>query len=367
MNFNKCEAAIKSVTPRVLADMTKAVKSISPRELEDITKAAKNAVSGLTSIRGISSLSQFQSDLASHLPGFLEIISKTDFNSIFHAVNSAMKDIPSVSTITAGISSFYQQMNAGQLSLFDKFLPSLEHLQTLKLNYDDVIANQLERFEQITFLKPYQKRTLLDSEEKQKLNIVLDFSDFENSDIISVDVENTISFVDLLSGKADEDASVSTFSQDGKEKIDEVLSRFDKPYMDMLNGASQSALSDNPDKSRHVAVSLRELLKRLIYTLVPDAVFKQYCISKKIPHKGKPGIDKRLECFFSAVQDTHLSPLIRNDIIAIKDYLEILNNSAVHEFENNTTTKGLIYIIGKTKGIIAMLINLSKYSKLEAN
>ena len=329
------------------------VKSISPRELEDIPKAAQNAVSDISPAWEISRL---QNELSSYVSRSLEIISKNDFNRIVHAFNSAIQAISSVSAITSDISSFYQQMNAGQLSLFDKFLPSLEHLQTLKLNYDDVIANQLERFEQITFLKPYQKRMLLRSEAKQKQNILLGFNDFENSDIISFDVENTISFVDLLSGKHNKDESISTFSQNRKEKINEALSKIGRPYVDMLEGAKQSALSDNPEKSRHVAVSLRELLKRLINKLVPDDVFKQYCISENIPRNGKPGIDKRLECFFSVVPDSHLLPLIHHDIKTVKDYLDILSNFEVHCFDNNTTTAvGLIYIIEKAESIMAML------------
>ena len=75
--------------------------------------------------------------------------------------------------------------------------------------------------------------------------------------------------------------------EDIERSLEEMLSRMDAGLLRAWHGAKQAVHSDNPDRSRHVTVSLRELLTHVLHKVAPDDKVRRWTSDPKHFQNGR--------------------------------------------------------------------------------
>jgi hypothetical protein len=112
---------------------------------------------------------------------------------------------------------------------------------------------------------------------------------------------------------------------DIENELNETLKSHGKGYLEVLGGAKQSAVSDNPDKIRHTTISLRELSTRILHDLSPDEQVKKWSNKKEYYANGRPTRQCRVAYIFRNLAYSKAAPLIENDIKFITDFFNFFN------------------------------------------
>jgi hypothetical protein len=79
------------------------------------------------------------------------------------------------------------------------------------------------------------------------------------------------------------------FEEGAGSQLDDLLKSLNPRFVDMRHGSWQALRSNNPDRSRHAAISYRELVRELLNLLVPDAM-----VSNDVPGSKMKRAIKRL-------------------------------------------------------------------------
>lgn len=246
------------------------------------------------------------------------------------------------------------------LNDFCKSIGSIEYLQDIKNNYSAIISNQKESFENTSFIKSYQKKILLRTETRQSETLKLGPVDFENSEIVASNINNTIGFVDTLSKNKKSAEIIHTEWAVRKDEQYYELVEVNPRYVDMLEGVKKIALSDNPEKCRYVALSLRELLRDITKHLMPDNLVLAFCKDSGIPIKGKPSLEIKVNWFFSEIIDSRLKPFIGQEAKSINDIFNVLSD-LVHKIDEYVTDASLQYLINKVESYVYLLLKYNRY------
>jgi hypothetical protein len=241
------------------------------------------------------------------------------------------------------------------ISLFSSPLSILNQLAS---SYNDTIFKQKEAFMQISYLRSYEKRYLLRHEYNQQEALTVDRDDFENTDTIRFDVANTIRFVNSLANLDNQDADNANIADNIENELDEALKSHSRGYLEVLAGAKQAAISDNPDKVRHTVTSLRELSTRILHDLSPDEQIKKWTNKKEDYANGRPTRKCRVAYIFRNLTHSKAGPLIENDIKFIIDFFNFFNKGT-HELMTTLSAEELKYLIYKSESTILLLLKYS--------
>lgn len=111
----------------------------------------------------------------------------------------------------------------------------------------------------------------------------------------SIEVFTSANTLGALSNTLAEESLYETESQtehDLKEEIeaslDELLAALDFTFRDVWRGAKLALRSDNPDRMRHVVVSLRELVNHVLYRIAPNDEIERWTTDPNHFHGGRP-------------------------------------------------------------------------------
>lgn len=313
------------------------MKEIAPHLA--VTMPSKEISVFYDSIKGLipSTLLEMQ-DYASKLNAFYEFV-----NPFKDLLDNSLLLGPNVNQLIKAISPFSS---------------SLSMLNHVSLSYSDAILNQKEAFMQISYLRPYEKKYLLRHEHNQQEALIVDRDDFENTDTIAFNMANTIGFVNSLANLDNHDTENVNIADNIEYELDETLKSHGKGYFEVLEGAKQAADSDNPDKIRHTATSLRELSTRILHDLSPDEQIKKWSNKKEDYANGRPTRKCRVAYIFRNLTHSKIGPLIENEIKFIADFFNFFNHGT-HEFMPALSADELKYLIYKSESTILLLLKYS--------
>lgn len=238
------------------------------------------------------------------------------------------------------------------------FSSSLSVLNQLSISYETVIGKQKEAFNQISYLRPFEKRFLLRHEKNQKQSIVLGNDDLENTDIINFNVKNTIAFINSIASIDNQDIDTTKVADNIENELIERLNSHGKGYLEILEGAKQAASSDNPEKVRHTVTSLRELSTHILHDLSPDENVKKWSNKKDDFHDDRPTRKCRLAYIFRNLEQSKVSSLINNEIKFIVDFFNFFNRGT-HELIPKLDFNELDYLICKLESTLLLLLKYS--------
>ncbi|WP_461257133.1 pPIWI-associating nuclease domain-containing protein [Treponema sp. R80B11-R83G3] len=235
----------------------------------------------------------------------------------------------------------------------------ISSLQNIKFNFPSILINQQESFLTVPYIKKRQKTVILKAEQEQNNNLLLGTDDIDNADCINTTIQTSIALVDQISHNP-EPISISDIGLFNREyDLKEALCQINPSFYKKLLGAEQSANSDNVEKTRHISISLRELLKDFINTIIPTYEVKNYYGGKI---NGNPSLEQKINYFFKDITYSQLTELVKNDVILIKQITGVLN-TCVHDDVDFPDEQSLFFLVNKVKSILMMLLNYNLHRK----
>lgn len=140
---------------------------------------------------------------------------------------------------------------------------------------------------------------------------------------------------------------------------EELLARLRAEHPDLVRcaqGARLAYASDNPDRTRHVNVSLRALCDGLIWRLAPEDGVKAWTQKPEHFHKGRPTRRARVEFIVRSNPASLAARLLLSDAGFVK-FLDKLQGPthASHEF----TSEQLLALIERGEGLVLTVLTLT--------
>lgn len=141
------------------------------------------------------------------------------------------------------------------------------------------------------------------------------------------------------------------------DELETALARFNPELVALWKGARRAVFSDNPDRTRHISISLRELLGHALRRLAPDTAIASWTQQPAHFDKGKPTRRARLEYLYSSVEATPLRKLVEADIRAAIELFDVLSAGA-HVVNLGANTDALMLMLTRAEGILLLLLRL---------
>jgi hypothetical protein len=158
---------------------------------------------------------------------------------------------------------------------------------------------------------------------------------------------------------AEETARVEEFVRtEFLDTVEVALRSVDPRLVKMWRGAKQALKSGNPDRSRHLAVSLREMTTHLLHNLAPDDAVKSWSTSEDDFHQGRPTRKARIWCIY-ARYGPEVQAFFAKDVDSAVYWIDIINKQT-HTLEGLETDEAMEALLARFEGIVLALIRGAK-------
>jgi hypothetical protein len=243
---------------------------------------------------------------SAYLPAY-EILDSANFSicklySSSNAIVEAFKSIPSISeswqsqfaSINLALeiaqpSKFVVESHLAQISELSILTQSsLSHLNWERLGNTLQLTTNIQAVLQHTFLDFTKAYSDLYGNLRKQPSIIASLPVFA-SELPAVELFNETSLLESITIQEEDDFEFTEHKQKFRGRIQtgtndrlaELLAILDKDLLSLWEGARFSLNSDNPDRARHFAISLRELFTQVLHTLAPDTEVKVWTNNPK--------------------------------------------------------------------------------------
>ncbi|MBS1718872.1 MAG: hypothetical protein JST35_00325 [Armatimonadetes bacterium] len=142
------------------------------------------------------------------------------------------------------------------------------------------------------------------------------------------------------------------------DTIELALHSVDPRLVKLWRGAKQVLSSENPDRSRHLAVSLRELITSLLHTLAPDRVVQEWSTSSDHYSNGRPTRKARILCIYSRYGH-EVQRFFEQDVSSAIEWIQVIN-AQTHSLDGFETDEAREALLARFEGIALSLIRGAK-------
>jgi hypothetical protein len=371
------EEMAKFISPQVISQMETFAKAVSQPSV--VSNAFKNTMFKQTELDRIrnaipkfTQINKFMTEnnrLKKALDGITldQAANKFAFSSIA-AVTAFDDKVSSLFKFSQSVPDIYRVFNnslflENTITIAAQKLKNsfdvISHLQSLKLDFPSIFINQQKGFLTVPYITDRKKAVILKTEQEQNNNLLLDTEDIDNADCINTTIQTSVALVDQISHNPEPILILDTGHFKHEYDLKEALCQIKPSFYEKLLGAKQSANSNNVEKIRHISVSLRELLKDFINTIVPtDEVKNNYGSNLN----SKPSLEQKIDYFFMDINSSSLAEFVKNDVKLIKQIIDVLNTGVHGEFEF-PNEQCLFFLINKVESILLLLSNYNLHRK----
>ena len=127
----------------------------------------------------------------------------------------------------------------------------------------------------------------------------------------------------------------------------------------LWEGAVSALKSDNPDRARHFATSLRELLTHVMHELSPDVEIKKWNPDQKLYDKNRPTRRARLLFICRNINHGPFSDFVEKDVEAVLAFVQLFQQGT-HAIDIPYTEDQLLALKTKMEGVIRFLISIAR-------
>jgi len=168
----------------------------------------------------------------------------------------------------------------------------------------------------------------------------------------------TLESVSILAVDADDalvtvDASVD----DAVPGIDDLLREFDGSLCRLLVGARQALAGKNPDRSRHVTTSLRELFTQVLHSLAPDDGVRSWTSQADHFHDKRPTRRARLLYICRNINEGAFTDFVEDDVRATLSFVDSLS-AGTHTVESRLSTAQLRSTVARMESLLVFLLQI---------
>jgi Predicted pPIWI-associating nuclease len=143
-----------------------------------------------------------------------------------------------------------------------------------------------------------------------------------------------------------------------QEEVPALLERVNPDLRAMWNGAIAAIDSNNPDKTRHFSISMRELITHVIHTLAPDKDIKNWTNNVDYYHNNRPTRKARLNYICRETATGSFSDFMESDIASIIEMMNLFH-AGTHKVDSDLSTRQLIVLKRRVESSIKYLIEIS--------
>ena len=215
-----------------------------------------------------------------------------------------------------------------------------------------------------TFTQSYE--SLIQSFNNEKFNIV-DFPPFvsrlppveilTSSDLLySISRDETEDYVD----EAD-DLEIE-IREDIESSLEELLGYINPEIIRLWQGAKEAVSSTNPDKKRHVVVSLREMLTHILHGIAPDSEVSKWTTNPIHYYEGRPTRKARLLYICRDINHGSFEQFVSKDVEAHIKFIRLFQRGT-HEIDINFTEQQLRTLVVRTEALSRFLLITWKDTK----
>ena len=139
--------------------------------------------------------------------------------------------------------------------------------------------------------------------------------------------------------------------------VDALLEDFNNQLCLLLQGARDSAISNNPDRARHVTTSVRELFTQVLHALAPDDELRAWSTNEQHFHNNRPTRRARLLYICRHINCDPLTRFVEDDVRAALSFVDSLN-AGTHVVESRLTESQLVSIVSRMESLLVFLLQL---------
>ena len=142
----------------------------------------------------------------------------------------------------------------------------------------------------------------------------------------------------------------------------QLLHEIDPSLALMHKGAYEAFKGNNPDRTRHILTSLREMWNHLLWNLAPDSSVMNWIPndSGELIHEGKPTRKARVLYICRDLNNEPLSQFVEQDTLSLVKLIKLFNR--LHDREPQLTEKQLQALLLRTDSWVTYIAQISKES-----
>jgi len=315
----------------------------------------------LFSNASINSIGQASSDLialASGQNSFAEIIKNAG------SINRSWEEQIEFQKYLAGeadaaklaLGSHFDEMARSSL-LAQKILldSSWNDLENNTLYNANEITTALDSFEGLT----NNYNSLIHSFSSREFN-VLDFPPFV-SNLPQVEILTSSALLNKISNvetkQSVEQANIiePEIREDIENSLEELINLVNPQIKQLLLGAKEALDSKNPDKKRHIVVSLREMLTHILNSIAPDKEVASWTSESSHFHNNRPTREARLLYICREINHGPFVQFVSKDVESHIKFIRLFQRGT-HKIEIDFTNQQLETLIIRSEALVRFLL-----------
>jgi hypothetical protein len=173
--------------------------------------------------------------------------------------------------------------------------------------------------------------------------------------LTSSDLLDTISRTDTEEYVEEADALESEIREDIEGSLEELLCHVNPEIRRLWLGAKEALYSTNPDKKRHIVVSLREMLTHILYSIAPDNEVSKWTSKPSHYHEGRPTREARLLFVCRDINHGPFEQFVNKDVESHIKFIRLFQRGT-HEININFTDQQIRTLIVRTEALARFLL-----------
>ncbi len=145
------------------------------------------------------------------------------------------------------------------------------------------------------------------------------------------------------------------FENEIEASTDELLTLLNPGLRLVWIGAREALRSGNPDRARHVSISLRELITQVLHALAPDDQVQAWTSNSSHFHEGRPTREARVLFICRGVDHGTFSEFVRADVRASIEFIKLFNRGS-HELSISFSETQIHALVSRTDSLLRFLL-----------
>lgn len=169
------------------------------------------------------------------------------------------------------------------------------------------------------------------------------------------DLIDTISREDPEERVENTDALENEIRDDIESSLDELLVHVNPEIKKLWLGAKSALSSTNPDKKRHVVVSLREMLTHVLHGIAPDSEVKKWTSDPSYFHDERPTREARLLFVCRDINSGPFKEFVNKDVESHIKFIRLFQRGT-HELNIDFTEQQLRTLFIRSEALARFLL-----------
>lgn len=142
--------------------------------------------------------------------------------------------------------------------------------------------------------------------------------------------------------------------------LEAMLARLNPELVRLLEGARQAFSSRNPDRVRHLVVSLRELYRAVTHMLAPDDRVEARSVGRQdLDSNGRPSRRARLHYIMRGIDHGPFKEFVRTDVETTLKLVD-LYQEGTHAVSCTLTEDQIRALVVRTEAMLIFLLSIAK-------